>query len=226
VGIKGGSKPVEISGSICQAQEVIALIDFGAGNLRSVQKALQFLGAKVELVHRPEPVASAQAVVLPGVGAFDDCLQAMQRQELIAALQEYLRGDRPFLGICVGYQALFERSEEFNSQAPGLGVFSGKVVRFHASSGLKIPQIGWNQLEIVRPDCPLLAGIANGSYVYFVHSYYPRPQDERIVATRTSYGETFASMIWWKNVFATQFHPEKSQQVGLQLLRNFIKLVA
>jgi imidazole glycerol-phosphate synthase subunit HisH len=205
---------------------MIALIDFGAGNLRSVQKALQFVGAKVELVRRPEPVVSAQAVVLPGVGAFDDCLQAMQRQELIAALKEYVRTERPFLGICVGYQALFERSEEFNSQAPGLGVLAGKVVRFDSSSGLKIPQIGWNQLEIVRPECPLLAGIANGSYVYFVHSYYPQPQDERIVATRTSYGENFASMVWWKNIYATQFHPEKSQLVGLQLLRNFVKLVA
>jgi imidazole glycerol-phosphate synthase subunit HisH len=204
---------------------VIALIDFGAGNLRSVQKALQYVGAKVELVRRPEPLASAQAVVLPGVGAFDDCLQAMQRQELISGLKEYLGTERPFLGICVGYQALFERSEEFNSQAPGLRVFAGKVVRFNSASGLKIPQIGWNQLEIVRPDCPLLAGIANGSYVYFVHSYYPQPEDDRIVATRTAYGEAFASMVWWKNVYATQFHPEKSQQVGLQLLRNFIKLV-
>jgi imidazole glycerol-phosphate synthase subunit HisH len=204
---------------------VIALIDYGAGNVRSVQKALQYIGAQVELVSRPESLPAAQAVVLPGVGAFDDCLQAMQRQELVAALNDFIRAGKPFLGICVGYQALFERSEEFNSKADGLGVFAGKVVRFKESPGLKIPQIGWNQLEIVRPDCPLLMGIPNGSYVYFVHSYFPQPQDASIVATRTTHGESFASAIWRNNVFATQFHPEKSQKIGLQLLRNFIGLI-
>ncbi|HVV02260.1 MAG TPA: imidazole glycerol phosphate synthase subunit HisH, partial [Verrucomicrobiae bacterium] len=128
------------------------------------------------------------------------------------------------LGICVGYQALFERSEEFNSCAAGLGIFGGKVVRFAERDGLKIPQIGWNQLEIVHPDCPLFRGVTNGSYVYFVHSFFPRPADESIVATRTVYGESFASAVWKDNVFATQFHPEKSQKVGLQLLRNFVEL--
>ena len=121
-------------------------------------------------------------------------------------------------------QALFEKSEEFNSCAAGLGVFNGKVVRFPEKHGLKIPQIGWNQLEIMRPDCPLYRGIASGSYVYFVHSFFPQPADAGIVATRTDYGEHFASSVWRDNVFATQFHPEKSQKIGLQLLKNFVDL--
>jgi len=203
---------------------VIALIDYGSGNLRSVEKALLHIGADVHLVSRPEGLKGANAVVLPGVGAFDDCLNALQRQELRDACRDFILTGRPFLGICVGYQALFEKSEEFESRTPGLGIFRGKVVRFPDVAGLKIPQIGWNQLRIVRPDCPLLKGIPDGSYVYFVHSYFPRPEDPAIVATRTDYGEAFASAVWRNNVFATQFHPEKSQDVGLQLLRNFVSL--
>jgi glutamine amidotransferase len=204
---------------------VIALIDYGAGNLRSVHKALRYLDADVRLVAQPEEMKPADAVVLPGVGAFDDCLNAMRRQELLEACREFIQSGRPFLGICVGYQALFERSEEFNSCAAGLGVFAGNVVRFRAQAGLKIPQIGWNQLEIARPECPIFHDIPNGSYVYFVHSFFPRPMDESIVAAWTTYGETFASAVWKENVFATQFHPEKSQAVGLQLLKNFVELV-
>ncbi len=203
---------------------MIALLDYGSGNLRSVHKALLKVGAAVRLVQRPEEMAGTDAVVLPGVGAFDDCLNALQRQELLEASREFIRTGKPFLGICVGYQALFERSEEFNSCAAGLGIFPGRVVRFTEQPGLKIPQIGWNQLELVQPDCPLYRGIANGSYVYFVHSFFPQPADASIVATRTTYGEAFASSVWRENVFATQFHPEKSQQIGLQLLRNFVEL--
>ncbi len=162
--------------------------------------------------------------MLPGVGAFDDCIHALRQQELLAASRAFIQTGKPFLGICVGYQALFERSEEFNSCAAGLGVFQGSVVRFAEKPGLKIPQIGWNQLEIVRTDCPLYRGIASGSYVYFVHSFYPQPADQSIIATTTDYGDTFASSVWRDNVFATQFHPEKSQQVGLQLLKNFVDL--
>lgn len=205
---------------------MIALIDYGAGNLRSVHKALKHLGADVQLVRDPAPLRTAQAAVLPGVGAFDDCLNALQRQALFAACRTFLASGRPFLGICVGYQALFETSAEFNSCAAGLGVFAGRVVRFPEGRGLKIPQIGWNQLELVRPDCPLFRGVAEGSHVYFVHSFYPQPVDERIVAARTTYGERFASAIWQDNVYATQFHPEKSQDVGLQILRNFVELAA
>jgi len=203
---------------------VIALLDYGSGNLRSVHKALLKVGAEVRIVQRPHEMEGARAVVLPGVGAFDDCIQALDKQELLEASRTFIQSGRPFLGICVGYQALFDKSEEFNSCARGMGVFHGKVVRFSADQGLKVPQIGWNQLDVTQPECPLFRGVPNGSFVYFVHSFFPRPDDESIVATRTSYGETFASSVWKGNVFATQFHPEKSQKVGLQLLRNFVEL--
>jgi len=203
---------------------VIALIDYGSGNLRSVHKALLQVGASVRLAKTPGDLSDAAALVLPGVGAFDDCLHALENQDLLAACRDFISTGKPFLGICVGYQALFERSEEFNSSAAGLGYFKGSVVRFSQSKGLKIPQIGWNQIELARPDCPLYRGIASGSYVYFVHSFFPQPTDPSIVATRTQYGDTFASSVWQDNVFATQFHPEKSQNIGLKLLRNFVEL--
>jgi glutamine amidotransferase len=203
---------------------VIALIDYGSGNLRSVHKALLKVGAKVRLARHPNELEDATAAVLPGVGAFDDCIQALQKQAMLDASLKFIESGRPFLGICVGYQALFERSEEFNSCAAGLSLFKGSVVRFTNGDGLKIPQIGWNQLEITQSDCPLYKGIENGSYVYFVHSFFPKPADQSIVATRTTYGENFASSIWKDNVFATQFHPEKSQNVGLRLLSNFVEI--
>ena len=203
---------------------MIALLDYGSGNLRSVHKSLLKVGADVRLVQRPDEIGEATAMVLPGVGAFDDCINALRKQELLEAARDFIRTGKPFLGICVGYQALFEHSEEFNSCAAGLGVFQGSVVRFTEKPGLKIPQIGWNQLQIVKADCPLYRGITSGSYVYFVHSFYPQPVDQSIVATRTDYGDNFASSVWRDNVFATQFHPEKSQKVGLQLLRNFVEL--
>ncbi len=199
-------------------------MDYGSGNLRSVHKALLKVGAEVRIVREPGELAGARAAVLPGVGAFDDCMHALQKQGLLEAARDFIGSGRPFLGICVGYQALFEKSEEFNSCAAGLGIFEGKVVRFSAQAGLKVPQIGWNQLEIVRPDCPLFRRIPAGSYVYFVHSFFPKPTQGSIVATRTTYGETFASAVWRDNIFATQFHPEKSQGVGLQLLKNFVDL--
>ena len=203
---------------------MIALVDYDSGNLRSVQKALLKVGADVRVIKRPAEMADARAVVLPGVGAFDDCVHAMEKQELLAGIKDFIKTGRPFLGICVGYQALFERSEEFNSCAAGLGIFGGKVVRFSDKSGLKIPQIGWNQLNIVQPECPIFQGIQPGSYVYFVHSFFPKPTDPSITATETTYGEVFASSVWRDNVYATQFHPEKSQRVGLQLLKNFVAL--
>ena len=202
---------------------MIALLDYGAGNVRSVQKALRAAGGAVTLVASPEEVMRADAVVLPGVGAFDDCVNAMQRQELFAAAKDFIGTGKPFLGICVGYQALFEKSEEFNSCTAGLGVFGGRVVRF-AENGIKVPQIGWNEVEFEKPECPILKGIESGSHFYFVHSYFPKPKDQSIVATRTTYGESFASAVWRDNVFATQFHPEKSQKAGLKLLQNFVGL--
>ncbi len=203
---------------------MIALLDYGAGNLRSVEKALRFVGGDVRLVQSPDGMKNASAVVLPGVGAFDDCVNAMQRQELLEATRGFIGTGRPFLGICIGYQALFEQSDEFDSCATGLGLFAGKVVRFPDGQGLKVPQIGWNQIEIVQPECPVFRGVENGSHVYFVHSFYPQPEDNSIVATRTTYGVDFVSAVWRENVFATQFHPEKSQKVGLKVLENFVNL--
>jgi len=205
---------------------MIALLDYGSGNLRSVHKALLKVGADVQIVQHPEGMRDARAIVLPGVGAFDDCINALRKQELLEASRQFIKTGKPFLGICVGYQALFERSEEFNSCAAGLGVFSGSVVRFAEQPGLKIPQIAWNQIAITQTNCPLYRGVASGSYVYFVHSFFPKPTDASIVATTTEYGVTFASSVWKDNVFATQFHPEKSQKVGLQLLSNFVALAA
>ncbi len=203
---------------------VIALIDYGSGNLRSVHKALIKAGGDVRVVKSPNEMADAHAAVLPGVGAFDDCIQALDKQKLLEASRRFIQSGRPFLGICVGYQALFEKSEEFNSCAAGMSIFQGKVVRFPEANGLKIPQIGWNELEITKRECPLFRNVADGSYVYFVHSFFPQPADPSIVATRTNYGENFASSVWRDNIYATQFHPEKSQRVGLQLLRNFVEL--
>jgi glutamine amidotransferase len=203
---------------------VIALLDYGAGNLRSVQKALRFVGADVRLVTHPNEMKDAHAAVLPGVGAFDDCLNSLNKQELLAATRDFIQSGRPFLGICVGYQALFEKSHEFNSSTAGLGIFKGEVVRFSEMEGLKVPQIGWNEIAINQPACPIFKGIQDGSYVYFVHSFFPKPQDRSIVATETNYGGSFASSVWKDNVYATQFHPEKSQGVGLQLLKNFVAL--
>ena len=203
---------------------VIALLDYGSGNLRSVEKALRKAGADVLVTTTPTGMRDARAAVLPGVGAFDDCITAMRKQELLDGVKQFIASGRPFLGICVGYQALFERSEEFNSCATGLALCKGRVVRFPQQPGLKVPQIGWNQIDIARTDCPLFRDIKSGSYVYFVHSFFPRPEDSAIIATRTTYGETFASSIWKDNVYATQFHPEKSQTIGLQLLRNFVSL--
>ena len=202
---------------------VIALLDYGSGNLRSVHKALLKVGAEVRVARGPAEMKDAHAAVLPGVGAFDDCMHALEKQGLRDATREFISSGRPFLGICVGYQALFERSEEFNSCAAGLEIFKGKVVRFSSGNGLKVPQIGWNQLELVQPSCPLFRGVPDESYVYFVHSYFPEPADKAIVASRTTYGQSFASAIWRDNVFATQFHPEKSQKIGLQLLTNFVE---
>ncbi|MGZ8900129.1 MAG: imidazole glycerol phosphate synthase subunit HisH [Limisphaerales bacterium] len=203
---------------------MIALIDYGAGNLRSVHKALKHVGANVHVVTRPDEIGDARALVLPGVGAFDDCINALRKQELLNASLDFIKTGRPFLGICVGYQALFEKSDEFNSCAAGLSLFGGRVVRFREEDGLKVPQIGWNQLKIIKPECPIFRGIEQNAYVYFVHSFYPEPKDPSIIATETVYGQTFPSAVWRDNIYATQFHPEKSQRIGLQLLKNFTDL--
>ncbi len=201
---------------------MLALIDYGSGNLRSAEKALARAGAAVQIVNRPSDVLAADAVVLPGVGAFGDCIKNLTQLGLDSAIRQFIQTGKPFLGICVGLQMLFESGAE-SPGVPGLGILPGTVPRF-ARAGLKIPHMGWNRLHIRQGACPLLAGIADGSYVYFVHSYYGAPRQDSVIAATTAYGVEFASVIWSGNVFATQFHPEKSQAVGLKMLENFVKL--
>jgi len=201
---------------------MIALVDYGMGNLRSVEKAVQHVGGVVHVVRSTGELSGVDRLVLPGVGAFGDCMRNLKRQGLVDSLKDFIRSGKPFLGICLGYQALFEWSEE-EKGIKGLGVFKGGVIRF-PDSQLKVPQIGWNQIQIQTSACPLLRGVQDGSYVYFVHSYFPQPAEASLVCTETDYGIHFASMIWQRNIFACQFHPEKSQRVGLQILENFVKL--
>ena len=200
----------------------LVIVDYGMGNLRSVQKAFEKLGVAAKIVTRPDEIAIAEKLVLPGVGAFRDAIHELQRQELVAPIKAHILADKPFLGICLGLQMLFDVSYE-DGEWPGLGIIPGRVIRFSEHPELKVPHMGWNQLEIVG-EPRLLADISRDSYFYFVHSYFVEPQDESVIAARTDYGQKFVSMIARKNLFATQFHPEKSQAVGLKLLGNFASL--
>jgi glutamine amidotransferase len=209
---------------------VIAIVDYGVGNLRSAAKALERaateLGFSIEVRVTGEAGAidAAAAVVLPGVGAFGACMRNLEAAALTGPVRRAIASGKPFLGICVGMQLLFEESEEFGPVA-GLGVLPGKVVRFR-SPGLKVPHIGWNSLR-VRRATSALDGIAEGTFVYFVHSYYPVPADPALVAATAEYGgEEFTAAVVRDNLFATQFHPEKSQCAGLTLLRNFVRASA
>ena len=198
---------------------MISIIDYGMGNLRSVQKAFEKLGTSAEIVTRPDQVRAATKLVLPGVGAFRDAIHELERLELVEPIREYIRADQPFLGICLGLQLLFDVSHE-DGEWPGLGVLPGAVVRFPVLADLKVPHMGWNTLQTVGAP-RLLAGLPADASVYFVHSYYVVPRDESVIAARTDYGVPFTSIISCGNLFATQFHPEKSQKVGLKLLENF-----
>ncbi len=202
---------------------MIGIVDYDIGNLRSVQKALQHVGGEAVFVHTPEEIAKADALVLPGVGAFGDCVRCLAKSGMWDATLEWAKSEKPFFGICVGYQMLFESSEEAPGEK-GLGLFEGQVRKFSEANHLKIPQIGWNTVTVKQPNAPLLAGISDGDYVYFVHSYYAAPKDPSIIALETTYGDTFASAVARGNLLATQFHPEKSQRAGLQMLKNFVAL--
>ncbi len=197
----------------------VTIVDYGMGNLRSVQKAFERLGLRAEITDVPERVLAAERLVVPGVGAFGDAIQELERRGLVKPILKFIESGRPFLGICLGLQLLFEKSYE-NGVHKGLGLLRGDVVRFELPSEFSIPHMGWNQ---VRQECPtpLMRDIPDESYFYFVHSYYVVPTDPEVVAGTTEYGVRFCSMIRQDNVFATQFHPEKSQSLGLQLLRNF-----
>ncbi|MEQ1861058.1 MAG: imidazole glycerol phosphate synthase subunit HisH [Chthoniobacteraceae bacterium] len=197
---------------------MIALIDYGSGNIRSVENALRNQGADVQLISDPARLADARAVVLPGVGAFGDCARGLRERGLWEPIQQWLAADKPFLGVCVGYQLLFEGGEE-SPGVSGFGFFGGQVKKF-STPGLKVPQIGWNSLGLTPH--PLWRGLPADSHVYFVHSYFPAPTDPAETIARCTYGETFAAAAARGRVAGVQFHPEKSQTVGLAILRNFI----
>ena len=198
---------------------MIAIIDYGMGNLRSVQKALERTGHTAVVTRDVAQIQSARGVVLPGVGAFSACMENLAKFDLIEPIRDIVRRKRPFLGICLGFQLLFSESEEFGPQK-GLNVFDGKVKGFCPSGEIKIPHMGWNRLE-KRVDSPFLEGLWSGAYVYFVHSFYVVPDNPSLIATTTDYGGNFASSIATDTLFACQFHPEKSQELGLRILANF-----
>ena len=211
---------------------MIAIVDYGMGNLRSVHKALERVGFQARVTQDPKAIADAEGLVLPGVGAFRKAMENLESLNLVGPVTEFIRSERPFLGICLGLQLLFTEGEEFGVHR-GLGIFPGRVVRFpffqpgagSPKGSLKVPHMGWNSIR-VRKDVPALAGVPSGSCFYFVHSYYPIPEDPAIVSTTTDYGGEFVSSIGVGNLFACQFHPEKSQSAGLKILENFGRRVA
>ena len=206
---------------------MIAIVDYGMGNLRSVQKAIEKVGSSAEITRSPQRIADAGAAILPGVGAFKDCMDNLEKFALITPVLKAIASGKPFLGICLGLQLLFTESLEFGRH-PGLDVIKGVVKPFSQTMSdpdrpgglLKIPHMGWNSVQIQKP-VPVLADVKNGAYFYFVHSYYVEPEDQQMVAMLTDYGGEFVSAVAFDNVLATQFHPEKSQQQGLAILRAF-----
>ena len=203
---------------------MIVIIDYGMGNLRSVQKAFERVGYEAMVTRDPGQIESARGVVLPGVGAFSACMENLGRFGLIEPICDIVGRRKPFLGICLGFQLLFSESEEFGRQK-GLDLFAGKVVGFHSKDSLKVPHMGWNSLH-KKKDSAFLEGVPSGEFVYFVHSFYVVPEDASVIATDTEYGSPFVSSIATDSLFACQFHPEKSQEIGLRILSNFGRFVA
>jgi len=200
---------------------MIAIIDYGMGNIHSVNKALQLLGAQTKITNNPKDIRSADKAVLPGVGAFDDAMVELKKQGLVTEIKEFVKSGKPLLGICLGLQLFFEESEEAKNEK-GLGLLKGIVKRFEHKSGLKIPHMGWNQIKIANQS-PLFNGIGDGSFLYFAHSYYPVPKEEAVTAAVCDYGVEFTAAVSSKNLYGVQFHPEKSQKTGLKIIENFIK---
>ncbi len=204
---------------------MIAIIDYDMGNLRSVEKAFEAVGHRAVVTRQRQAIADASHVVLPGVGAFGDCMRNLESYDLIDPVRQSIASGKPFLGICLGMQLLFAESEEFGSHK-GLNVLSGKVLRFRSQKTeedcqpLKIPHMGWNAISVKKPS-RVLEGLGEGAYMYFVHSYYVVPEEKEVVCTATEYGGSFVSSIARDNIFGCQFHPEKSQAGGLQMLKNF-----
>jgi glutamine amidotransferase len=201
---------------------MITIVDYGMGNLRSVQKGFEKVGHAATISDDPAVVARADKIVLPGVGAFPDAIGELRRRGLAAPVIDAIEAQKPFLGICLGLQLLFEVGWE-GGRHEGLGVLAGEVVRFELLGEYKVPHMGWNQLAICKA-APILQGLADGTHVYFVHSYYVVPADRSLIAAEASYPEPFTAMIWRENIYATQFHPEKSQADGLRMLKNFAEL--
>ena len=201
----------------------IAIIDYGMGNIHSVAKALELSGARTIITNKKSDIAASDKIVLPGVGAFDDAVDELEKQGLELVIKEQIKNKKPFLGICLGLQLLFEASQEAEDKK-GLGILEGKVLKFKAGAGQKVPHMGWNDLKVISVDCPLLKDIPAGSQVYFCHSYYPAPLDKSVIAATTDYGLEFPCVLWKDNVYGVQFHPEKSQAPGLKIIRNFVEL--
>lgn len=201
---------------------MIAVVDYGMGNLRSVEKGLEKVGHKSLVTRNPDEILGSDGIVVPGVGAFKDCMRNLENYGLVDCLYRFIESGRPYLGICLGLQLLFTESEEFGRQK-GLDVISGKVTRFPPFEDLKVPHTGWNTIKKTKQS-PLFSSIKDGSYFYFVHSYYVVPEDEEVIATTTEYGIEFTSSVWKDNIFASQFHPEKSQKLGLEILKKFGEL--
>jgi glutamine amidotransferase len=201
---------------------MIAIVDYQMGNLRSVQKGFERVGHKAVITSDPDEIVRAEKIVLPGVGAFGDAMVELRHRNLVGPICDAIEAGKPFLGICLGLQLLFDVSYE-GGRREGLGIVPGEVVRFDVPAGFKVPHMGWNSAQILK-SAPILRGIEEGTYFYFVHSYYVVPKDRDVVAIETDYHQPFCAMIWRDNVFATQFHPEKSQNHGLRILQNFAGL--
>jgi imidazole glycerol-phosphate synthase subunit HisH len=200
----------------------IAVIDYGMGNMHSVSKAIELCGAKPIVTNKKSQINSCEKIVLPGVGAFDDAVTELERLGLVSAIKELIKNRKPFLGICLGMQLLFEASQEAKHKE-GLGILKGKVIRFSGKFGEKVPHMGWNNLEGLLADCLLLSGISAKEQVYFCHSYYPEPVDKDIIAATCGYGVKFACVLAKENIYGVQFHPEKSQATGLKIIKNFVE---
>jgi len=201
---------------------MILIVDYGMGNIHSVEKALSTLGAKTKVSSQAKDLEKAEKIILPGVGAFRDAVEQLNKRGLSQALLKAAKNQKKILGICLGMQLFFEKSQE-GGLAKGLGLMAGEIKKFSLGKKYRVPHIGWNQIHIQNKACPLLKGVKDGSFVYFCHSYYPLPKDKSVSSAFTDYGINFSSLVWKENIFGTQFHPEKSQKVGLKILENFIK---
>lgn len=207
-----------------RTQIMITIVDYQMGNLRSVSKAIEKVGHAAHITSDPIEISKAEKLILPGVGAFKDAIAELHRRDMARPIKDVIESGRPFLGICLGLQMLFDRSFE-GGEHEGLGIIPGDVVRFDVPPPMKVPHMGWNEVEMRQP-APIMNDIANGTHFYFVHSYYVKPSDPDVIAIEADYGGRFCAAVWKDNLYATQFHPEKSQASGLQLLKNFVSLEA